>query len=63
MTAQRQAQTLSSEEVVELNRLFYQIKFSLTSCGVDELESFTDMFARSLVGKADDPDLQFAVRE
>lgn len=63
MTATREAQTLSRQEMAELDRLFHQIKTSLTICSVEELESFTDKFTRSLIGKADDPDLQFAVRE
>lgn len=63
MTAQRQSQTLSKQEAVELRRLFDQTKDSLTSCSVDELEYFSDLFARSLIGKADNPELQFAICE
>jgi len=53
MTAKRQSLELSREERHELDELFHQIKASIAASSVHELERFTDLFTRTLIGKGD----------
>lgn len=53
MSTTRRTIQLTAQESQELDRLFYQVTNSLTSSSVDELETFTDLFVRSLSGKGD----------
>jgi hypothetical protein len=63
MTAKRQSLELSREERHELDELFHQIKSSITASSVHELERFTDLFAKTLIGKGDEPSSTFGSRE
>jgi hypothetical protein len=53
MTAIRNSIEITQEERTELIYLFYRIKTDLTSSSTDELERFTDLFAKTLIGKSD----------
>lgn len=54
MSATRKSINVTEEEAKELIDLFNQIDTSLTSASVEELERFSDLFAKSLLGKGDD---------
>lgn len=54
MSAQRKSIEVTKEETKELLDLFRQIDASLTSTSVEELERFSDLFAKSLLGKSSD---------
>ena len=54
MTAKRNSTLITQEEDLEMKKLFKQIKTNFTTCSVDELERFTDLFAKTLIGKGDD---------
>lgn len=53
MSAPRQSINVTKEESKELLDLFEQVGNSLTSTSVEELERFSDLFAKSLLGKGD----------
>lgn len=53
MSAPRQSVNVTKEETKELLDLFEQVGSSLTSTSIEELERFSDLFAKSLLGKGD----------
>jgi len=54
MTANRQSPNLTREERMELDALYQQIKSGIASSSIYELERFTDLFTKTLLGKGDD---------
>lgn len=53
MSAPRKSINVTKEESRELLDLFRQVDTSLTSTSVEELERFSDLFVKSLLGKGD----------
>ena len=54
MTARRNSTAITREESLEMEQLFNQIKNNFTTCSISELERFTDLFTKTLIGKGDD---------
>jgi hypothetical protein len=53
MSAPRKASEVTDQEWIEMMRLYRELNCSLTATTPDEMEKFSDLFARTLAGKGD----------
>ena len=53
MSALRKALDVTDSEWMEMHRIYREMKTGLTAATPEEMEQFSDLFARTLAGKGD----------